>query len=395
MLAAGLLFLSPLPALAQALYTDHGDPTAAEQRVLEIINRARTNPAAEGVRLGIAGGITEGLTAGEAADVGPRPPLAMNVKLLQIARDHSEDMWTRTFFSHQNPDGDWPWDRADAVAYPWNMIGENIVMATAATAEELGDALMIDAGYPGRGHRKSLLDIDDTSTTYFREIGIGYYVGASAVSIPGRSGTYRDFLTENFGRTATGPFLVGVVYDDAGPNPFYDEGEGVSGVTITPNTGAFYAQTATAGGYAFPVGTSGSINVTATFAGWPGPIVKSVFLNGQNVKVDFRVIEATDTDGDGMPDFWEDLYGLDKNSNADATGDLDSDTHTNLTEFRFGSLPNSAASVPTNPGGAPPPPPPAADDDDDEDDSACGLTGLEATALLALLGLARRKASIH
>jgi hypothetical protein len=51
--------------------------------------------------------------------------------------------------------------------------------------------------------------------------------------------------------------------------------------------------------------------------------------------------------------------------------------------------------VPTNPGGAPPPPPPAADDDDDEDDSACGLTGLEATALLALLGLARRKASIH
>ena len=51
-----------------------------------------------------------------------------------------------------------------------------------------------------------------------------------------------------------------------------------------------------------------------------------------------------DTDNDGLPDWWEDQFGLDKNNPADATLDLDGDHQSNLDEFRAGTLPNNPGS---------------------------------------------------
>jgi hypothetical protein len=51
-----------------------------------------------------------------------------------------------------------------------------------------------------------------------------------------------------------------------------------------------------------------------------------------------------DSDADGMPDGWEDQYGLNKLSSADAGQDADGDGLTNLQEFRAGTDPRNPGS---------------------------------------------------
>lgn len=50
---------------------------------------------------------------------------------------------------------------------------------------------------------------------------------------------------------------------------------------------------------------------------------------------------SADTDGDGMSDLWENAFGLNLNSPADATADADSDGANNLQEFRLGTDPRN------------------------------------------------------
>ena len=280
-----LLAVGVLPA-AQTAW-DSGNPTADEQYVLELINRARADPYAEGTRLGLTPDIREGLTSSDAAAVGPRGPLAMNPKLLQIARAHSQDMWTNNYFAHNSLAGT-PFQRMTAAGYSWTSAGENIAAGPNHTAAALEDALMIDAGYPDRGHRTNLLDLGIS----YREVGIGFYHNASANG-SGR----RDFLTQDFATSSTGPFVVGVVYTDSNSNGFYNIGEGLSGVVVTPASGSWNAVTGSAGGYAFPVGTSGTLNVTFSGGGLSGTITKSVVLGTANRKLDARASEAVSGGG--------------------------------------------------------------------------------------------------
>jgi hypothetical protein len=276
------LFLLAPVVKAAALY-DSGDPTPAEQLVLEYINRARSNPIAEGSRLGID--IHEGLT--DPSLVGPRPPLAMNKILLGIASAHSQNMYNQNYFSHNDPNGATPYDRMTNAGYNYWRAGEDMAAGTYLSATDLEDLMMVDAGTPGRAHRVNLLDLINAypcgyPPCVYSEVGIGNYQGAAPNAIG-----LGSLITEDFGAPAgAGAFLLGVVYNDANHNNFYDIGEGIAGVTITTSSGGYYTVSSSSGGYALPIGNSGTVTVTASGPGF-GPISQTVVFNGVNVKVDF------------------------------------------------------------------------------------------------------------
>jgi hypothetical protein len=386
------ILLGSTPSLwAQTEWTEHRlpvDATTDEQLVLEIINRARANPTAEGTRLQTfspypmpGGNITEGLV--NPGNVGPRPPLAMNGILVQISRAHSADMYTKDYFSHDSsPSGTSASTRAINAGYAWNAggrFGENIATSSSGTAAFLEDFLMVDwvngVGYPNRGHRVNLLDVDSAATP-FREIGVGYHLGASQ-----RPSGFKDFLTEDFGRrNAVGPLILGVVYDDLNTNNFYDLNEGRSGVLVRLSpAGSWFAVTGAAGGFAFPYTGTGNITVQATGGIFGAGIVsKTVNRTGENVKVDFKESDMTDADGDGLDDAWETTHF--GNLAQLGTGDPDGDTFNNLAEFQAATDPMSAASTP-------PVTPPKKGGDGG---GGCGLTGLGLLLPLLFSRLRRR-----
>lgn len=62
-------------------------------------------------------------------------------------------------------------------------------------------------------------------------------------------------------------------------------------------------------------------------------------IAGQNTgDIDLQ-LDYLDSDEDGMPDYWEDLYGLDPEDNSDSIGDPDNDGLTNYNEYQYDTDP--------------------------------------------------------
>jgi stress response protein SCP2 len=108
-------------------------------------------------------GVVE-LTNVERARHGLRP-LLPQPQLTACAQAFSADMITRAFFSHTDPDGREPWDRAVAAGYLYSRIGENIACGQETPAE------VVQGWMDSPGHRKNIL------TPEFTEIGVGYVTG--------------------------------------------------------------------------------------------------------------------------------------------------------------------------------------------------------------------------
>jgi serralysin len=271
-------------------------PTAQDQYMLELLNRARLNPQAEADRL-LGGNLNEGLAAGTISTA-PKQAVAFNLNLFNAAQGHSQWQLANNTFSHTGANGSSSADRVTASGYTWKTTGENIAWKGTTGAVDLTsfvaeqeDGLFVDTGIANRGHRTNMLNPN------YREVGISAVTGKFT-----SGGTAYDSVmtTQDFGTDSknSNALLTGVVYTDAVKNDdFYTVGEGLGNITIDAvgNGQTFTGTSLTAGGYSlslapgtYSVSFRGDFNsdgIVDTSA------ARSVTIGSENVKVDF----ASDT----------------------------------------------------------------------------------------------------
>ena len=287
---AVLAVIQPALTVALRMATRHATasvayPTDQEQYMIELINRARANPASEAAMDGID--LNEGLAPGTLSS-DPRQPLAVNPALTSSAESHSQWMIANQTISHDEGPLT-PQDRMQNAGYVFNPpagSGENIgfseskaVLPLVQTIAQEQRGLFVDSSTAGRLHRLNLLDSD------FQEVGLGVATGP----FPGYNAV---LATQDFAFSAgNGPFLTGVAYSDARIHDhFYEPGEGIGGAVITAtrlSDGAtFSTATWSSGGYTLPL-PAGTYMVTAS-ADLLGTITdQNVTIGAQNVKLDF------------------------------------------------------------------------------------------------------------
>jgi Cysteine-rich secretory protein family len=299
MVQGGAPFSAESPTVPTTQLYSIGDPTNEEQYYLELINRARANPTAEGIRLALttdsnvlaaynAFGVNLVLMQAQFALIPPAPPLSMNSTLTTAARAHSQNMLQNNYQGHTGPDGSLTTRLAGytAGANGWS-VGENVYAYSksvwyghAGFEVDWGGSAVTGGMQSPPGHRQNI------HSTNFREVGVGVVLGSSG----GSGGVGPQLVTQDFG-TVGGlvPFVTGVVYRDLNNNGFYDPGEGLGGVTVTIANVNSYAVTASSGGYSVPVPGGG--NYVVTFSGGSAPTTqKNVgVFNGQNTKADYIV----------------------------------------------------------------------------------------------------------
>jgi len=275
-----------------------GEPTDDEQYYLELINRARANPPAEGVRLSLAtdpdiiAAITEfnvdrQMLIDELEAVPPGPPLAFHPALLAAARDHSTDMFTNVFQGHTSSDGRTLTNRLQAVGYPYAFAAEN-VFSHAKNPFHGHASFQIDWGHglggmqgPPRGHRAAIHSLD------YREVGIGVVNGSN--SRPGILTVGPQLVTQDFGaQPSPDPLVTGVAYYDLNRNGFYDPGEGLASVRVDIEGSDYHALTVSSGGYAVPVPGNGTYTVSFTGPGLPSEHHQVRITDNRNLKLDYR-----------------------------------------------------------------------------------------------------------
>ncbi|GAB4546362.1 MAG: hypothetical protein Tsb0014_40830 [Pleurocapsa sp.] len=308
-------------------------PSAYEQYMLELVNRARLDFDAEITRNSITATVDEdedgdidyqdtlnygrqkyitdyGITDPSKVAIltnGTRQVLAFNPILTDAARSHTQWMFNANqtlnvnSFSHyetikiKDDDGNEidiapsvdgytghsPWDRATAAGYGSTYVGENI--AWKGTTDTPNVTAYVKDHHVGLfksfGHRTNIMN------NTFREFGIGI-----------DEGIYKNYnslmTTQKFGKSGSSVFLTGVAFDDlTDDDDFYTVGEGLRGILVTAvnqaNNQSFTTTTMDAGGYQMAL-ASGTYDVSFSLGGTLLGSTQTVTIGSTNVKVDLN-----------------------------------------------------------------------------------------------------------
>jgi uncharacterized protein YkwD len=268
------------PGSTHMSVSDVGDPSGPEQELIELANRARRDPIAEGNRYGL-----------NFTGIPATPPLAPNALLAKAALSHTTDMAVNHYYDHQNPaGGPNPAQQITAAGYAWLGYGQNIdcgpVQPVDAKSEH--QRFIVDAGVNPPGHRWNILGYSPTPPQdVHREMGTSY-ISSQVIAV---GATWDQYITENLATSKDDkPFVTGVVFNDLDNSGEYDAGEGVKGVTVKLTAASdlsfLVTKTATAGGFAFEVTDPGDYTLEMSGGPFATPVTMKVTVANDNVKVD-------------------------------------------------------------------------------------------------------------
>jgi len=272
-----------------------GGPSDQAQYMLELINEARTNPAAAAQRA--ASQDTTDLTMtmdyyGESisnavAQVSQTPakqPLAWNDSLAAAAQMQSQFQADSGQQTHSGPNGMNLDQRMASKGYTGQTNASENAYAYAKSVDNAMQAFLMDWGVADKGHRRNLLQGNVGKDQSFNEVGIGIVATSNKDLGP-------LVVTQNFARSSArpNPKLVGVIYNDSDRNDFYTPGEGVDQVLIrAQNLDTGEVSTTTnwdSGGFQMDL-QPGRYTVSAR-RGVRSLGVQNVTVGSENVKLDF------------------------------------------------------------------------------------------------------------
>ena len=246
--ASKALALLPLCVLASlsasaapTTFYPQPEPTAQEQHLLELINRARSNPAAEGQMLASVTdpeilryyshyGVDTNKLRSDFAGYEAQPPLAFNANLMTSSRAQSLDQAAHGFQGHNGT-------RWLDLRWPHHRRGLPVARARRERVRLRGKP-PLRPRRPQRRLGRAQPRPPPEHHEHQRELpGVQGNRHLLRDHQPGDFGP--QVITEDFGTPANAntAYLVGVVYNDLNGNGQYDEGEGLGGVT-SPRTAA-------------------------------------------------------------------------------------------------------------------------------------------------------------
>ena len=295
--ATVLRWMAP-SALTEWTYHKTGDnlhPDGNEQQMVWLMNRARSDPAQEGVWLAteddpdIAAaraywGVNVTVLQNEFAAIPAKPPVAFDVRLYNAAKAHSDyligiDGQTHTGQFDRISAAGFNYTAAAGIVYSYS---DHTVYGHAGFNIDWGPGT--DGTQDPPGHRNAIMSVSGNYTN------VGYAVVAE--SNPGTQ-VGPQVITGNLCYAAGSAnhynrFLVGTVWVDSNGNDQYDPGEGIGGVTVEPDQGTYYAVTADSGGYAIPIAAAATYTVTFSGSTLTTPVTRTVTLGSTSALLDLK-----------------------------------------------------------------------------------------------------------
>lgn len=289
------------------------DPSAAEQEMLEWVNRMRIAPQAHlydlvrstsplhsdnaDIQSALDYFDVDGAALqSEWSTLTPVAPLAWNAALISGALGHNQAMIGADLQSHQVPGELGMVPRLQAAGYTnYSTLAENI-FAYGKSPLEAHAAFAIDWGSSPTGMQTPPGHRENIMRSTVREVGISIVNENNPAT-----GVGPLVITQDFGSRFDigGAWLVGVVFDDTNQNARYTAGEGLAGVTVQisrPGTATQTTTTMTAGGYQALL-QPGTYTVTFSGGALPTPVTRSVTVGAANVKLDYVVPAAVVVNG--------------------------------------------------------------------------------------------------